>query len=147
MAAVSVLTRVALLICGGFLLYFYYLVSKQDSGLSYADWIPSFRSLHDEGSAYVRRVKLQHPIPGLMDDAERAYKNKLGRQSKTLKAAVVEYKRRYRRSPPKGFDLWYQFAKENNFKMMDEWDSLVGDLEPFWVLPPEELRRRTQQVR
>lgn len=28
------------------------------------------------------------------------------RQSKTLQEAVAEYKRRYERAPPKGFDIW-----------------------------------------
>jgi len=48
-----------------------------------------------------------HPIYELIDNAERRWKEKLEKASKTLEEAVTEYKRRYRRRPPRGFDLWY----------------------------------------
>jgi hypothetical protein len=48
-----------------------------------------------------------HPIYQLIRDAEAAWDAKLARGSKTLDEAVVEYKRRYRRAPPLGFDKWY----------------------------------------
>lgn len=89
---------------------------------------------------------IYHPIPKLMDDAEAQYENKLKSQSKTLQAAVEEYKQRYKRAPPKGFDEWFRFAYENDFQMMDEFNGLMGDLEPFWALAGEELRRRCKQV-
>ena len=47
-----------------------------------------------------------HPIFKLIRDAEVAWKNKHRRASKTLREAVVEYKRRYKRDPPRGFDHW-----------------------------------------
>ncbi|KAG7096090.1 hypothetical protein E1B28_006766 [Marasmius oreades] len=88
----------------------------------------------------------EHPIPNLMDDAERRFKEKVDRQSKTLKEAVAEYQRRYQRLPPKGFDDWWEFAKENNVVMVDEYDGLMRDLEPFYQFSGEEIRRRTAQV-
>ncbi|KAF8624337.1 hypothetical protein AX17_007165 [Amanita inopinata Kibby_2008] len=88
----------------------------------------------------------QHPIPKLMEDAEAQFKKKLNSQSKTLKAAVAEYKRRYKRNPPKGFDEWFRFAVQNNVKMVDEYNGLMEDLEPFWAISGEELRRRSRQV-
>lgn len=48
-----------------------------------------------------------HPIYELISRAERDWEAKLQRASKTLDEAVAEYKRRYERRPPKGFDLWY----------------------------------------
>ena len=87
-----------------------------------------------------------HPIPQLMEDAEAQFKKKLKSQSKTLKAAVTEYRRRYKRDPPKGFDQWFKFAQQNDVRMTDEYDGLVRDLEPFWDLPGKELRRRSRQV-
>ncbi|KAK2464483.1 hypothetical protein APHAL10511_003462 [Amanita phalloides] len=87
-----------------------------------------------------------HPIPKLMEDAEVQFKKKLGSQSKTLKAAVAEYKSRYKRNPPYGFDQWFLFAQQNDVKMIDEYDGLVQDLEPFWQLSGEEIRRRSRQV-
>jgi hypothetical protein len=91
-------------------------------------------------------VLTEHPIPKLMADAEGRFRKLLSRQSQTLKAAVNEYKRRYDRDPPKGFDHWWKFAMDNNVKMVDEYDGLVEDLAPFWGISGEELRRRASQV-
>jgi hypothetical protein len=87
-----------------------------------------------------------HPIPHLMDDAEQRFRKLLSRQSRSLRAAVTEYKRRYGRNPPKGFDSWWYFARANNVKMIDEYDGLVKDLEPFWEMTGEEFRMRALQV-
>ncbi|KAF9484283.1 hypothetical protein BDN70DRAFT_903771 [Pholiota conissans] len=81
-----------------------------------------------------------------MEEAEERYRKKLSGQSKTLKAAVAEYRRRYGRAPPKGFDDWWEFTQKYDVKMVDEYDGLVQDLEPFWQLPGEEVRRRAMQV-
>jgi hypothetical protein len=88
----------------------------------------------------------EHPIPKLMEEAETSFRQLLSKQSRTLRAAVNEYKRRYKRDPPKGFDKWWQFAKEHNVKLVDEYDGLVEDLAPFWEISGEELRRRALQV-
>ncbi|KAJ3571640.1 hypothetical protein NP233_g3610 [Leucocoprinus birnbaumii] len=87
-----------------------------------------------------------HPIPKLMDEAEDKFRAKLKKQSKTLEDAVKEYRRRYKRSPPKGFEEWWDYAQRNDVKMVDEFDGLMSDLEPFWQLSGEEIRRRTLQV-
>ena len=89
----------------------------------------------------------EHPIPKLMVDAENKFRHLLARQSKTLAQAVEEYKRRYHRDPPKGFDDWGQFVKENGVVMVDEYDAISEDLEPFWSLDPREFRQRAQYVR
>ena len=47
-----------------------------------------------------------HPIFQLIRDAEIAWEAKRARASNTLDAAVAEYRRRYRRAPPLGFDKW-----------------------------------------
>jgi hypothetical protein len=47
-----------------------------------------------------------HPVLLLMKEGEERFKQKLARQSKTFEQAVGEYRRRYGRSPPKGFDIW-----------------------------------------
>ena len=89
----------------------------------------------------------EHPIPKLMLDAENDFRGLLARQSKTLPQAVEEYKRRYKRDPPKGFDNWWKFVKENGVVMVDEYDAISEDLEPFWDLTPREFRQRAQFVR
>ena len=81
-----------------------------------------------------------------MAEAEERFKDMLARQSKTLRDAVVEYRTRYGREPPKGFDDWWQFAQDNNVKLVDEFNAIDEDLAPFWDMPPEEFRRRAIQV-
>ncbi|KAG8682612.1 capsule-associated protein CAP1, partial [Ceratobasidium sp. 394] len=89
---------------------------------------------------------IEHPIPRLMLAAHRKHKGMLARQSATLSEAVKEYERRYGRQPPRGFDEWFAFVKENDVKIVDEYDSMVRDLEPFWGLEGKEMRRRAEQV-
>lgn len=48
-----------------------------------------------------------HPILELISRANEEWELKLRRASKSLYQAVAEYKRRYHRAPPKGFDDWY----------------------------------------
>ena len=48
----------------------------------------------------------RHPILELIENAERKWDALVERQSKTLQEAVAEYKVRYQRNPPKGFDIW-----------------------------------------
>jgi hypothetical protein len=48
----------------------------------------------------------RHPIFELMERGEQEWNEKLARSSRSLDEAVAEYKRRYGRNPPKGFDLW-----------------------------------------
>ncbi|KDQ56557.1 glycosyltransferase family 90 protein [Jaapia argillacea MUCL 33604] len=81
-----------------------------------------------------------------MAQAEEKFKKLLGRQSKTLAAAVAEYKKRYNRNPPKGFDEWWKFAQDHDVLIVDEYDGMIEDLEPFWELSGEEFRRRVEQV-
>lgn len=88
----------------------------------------------------------RHPISRLMIEAEEEYRQRLAKQSTTLKQAVAEYKRRYKRPPPKGFEAWYEYASKNSFKLVDEFDVLMEDLDPFAALTGEEVRRRTQQA-
>lgn len=49
----------------------------------------------------------RHPIQVLIEKAEERWRKKCASQSRTLTDAVREYKRRYRRNPPKGFDDWW----------------------------------------
>ena len=89
----------------------------------------------------------EHPIPQLMAEAEEKFRHLLSRQSQTLEEAVAEYKKRYGRPPPLGFDEWWHFAKDNNVIMIDEYDGIHDDLAPFWELSGEQLRRRAELVR
>ena len=92
-------------------------------------------------------VLKDHPIPRLMTEAEENFKHLLSRQSTTLKKAVAEYKRRYGRNPPKGFDQWWDFAQKHNVKIVDDYDAVHEDLAPFWDMSGEEFRARVDVVR
>lgn len=104
------------------------------------------RSKFLRAKAKAPRRPIHHPIPKLMADARESYDTKVARQSKSLDEAVKEYQRRYKRAPPKGFDIWYEFAVENDAVMIDEYDNLVRDLEPFWQFNGKEIRQRCIDV-
>lgn len=93
-----------------------------------------------------QRPPIVHPIPKLMKRAKDNFVDKLSRQSKTLEQAVAEYRRRYKMDPPAGFDDWFQFAKDNNVAIIDEYDQLMNDLAPWREFDGEEIRRRCVQV-
>ncbi|KAF7313801.1 hypothetical protein HMN09_00537400 [Mycena chlorophos] len=80
-----------------------------------------------------------HPIYELIANAEGAWRDKLARASTTFTQAVTEYRRRYKRSPPKGFDLWWDYVREHAVQLPDEYDQLHDDLEPFWGIEPKDL--------
>jgi hypothetical protein len=83
-----------------------------------------------------------HPAEQLIRAAEKDFKSLLGRQSKSLAEAVEEYKRRNGIPPPPHFDKWYEFAKRNGIKLIDEFDSITDTLLPFWALKPSTIRER-----
>jgi Ni/Co efflux regulator RcnB len=53
-----------------------------------------------------------HPIYELVRAAQDAWNKKLRSASRTLEEAVVEYRRRYKREPPRGFDDWYVLFRD-----------------------------------
>ncbi|KAG7089382.1 hypothetical protein E1B28_011072 [Marasmius oreades] len=81
----------------------------------------------------------RHPILELMERAEKDWKAKLERASTSLEDAVKEYKRRYKRDPPKGFDQWWDYVEKHNIQLPDEYDEIYLDLQPFWGISPSDL--------
>ncbi|KIO24440.1 glycosyltransferase family 90 protein [Tulasnella calospora MUT 4182] len=77
-----------------------------------------------------------HPIYEMIAWAEKEWKSKNAKASKTLDQAVAEYKRRYGRAPPKGFDKWWSYVKAHRVQLPDEYDRIYHDLEPFWGVDP-----------
>ncbi|KAF7377561.1 Beta-1,2-xylosyltransferase 1 [Mycena sanguinolenta] len=80
-----------------------------------------------------------HPVYELIRRAEDAWKDKLRRASTTFPEAVTEYRRRYKRDPPKGFDDWWRYVQKHNVQLPDEYDQIHADLEPFWGIEPKDL--------
>lgn len=86
----------------------------------------------------------RHPINVLIEDAEKKWDALLKKQSTTLDEATQEYKRRYRRNPPKGWEAWWNFAQENKVILTDEYDQIARDLAPYFALEPRDLRHRNK---
>ncbi|KAG8870066.1 Glycosyltransferase Family 90 domain containing protein, partial [Tulasnella sp. 331] len=89
-----------------------------------------------------------HPIFELIESAEKKWQEKLSRSSRTLREAVVEYQRRYRRMPPKGFDKWWNYMVEHDVQLPDEYDRINQDMAPFWGMKHkalQDLQRELQE--
>lgn len=108
--------------------------------------VPKTRMLVDLVKGNSKTTVKEHPIPKLMADAEVKFRDRLSRQSKTLPQAVAEYQRRFKRDPPRGFDDWWKFVQDNGVLMVDEYNAITEDLEPFWDLSPVEFRLRASLV-
>lgn len=88
---------------------------------------------HEKGS---------HPIDRLIDIANKKFEDNLAEQSHSLGDAAAAYRKRRGRHPPPGFDQWYAFAVEHNAVLVESfWDQIYHDLEPFWALDANELRK------
>lgn len=90
--------------------------------------------------------KTLHPISQLSQVARNKSDKVKAAQSRTLREAVVEYRRRYKIPPPPHFDKWYEFATKNNVQLIDEYDSIHDGLMPFWGMKPAAIRERVREA-
>jgi hypothetical protein len=51
-----------------------------------------------------------HPLFGLIKMGETKFRGLVEKRSESLEEAVVEYRKRYGRSPPKRFDKWWEYV-------------------------------------
>ena len=100
--------------------------------------------LHAGGAFGTYGTTDKHPVEILVAQAEDQFNDLVDRQSKTLAEAEVEYKRRYGREPPPGFDIWFKIAKEANVTIIDDYDTVTQALEPFWGMSAKEMRARVE---
>ncbi|KAG8972533.1 F-actin-capping protein subunit alpha [Tulasnella sp. 425] len=98
--------------------------------------------IDEKGNAISKIGFTRHPLLDLVEEAERKWNATLQRQSKSLEEAVREYERRYGRLPPKGFDDWYRFATGRGVILIDEFDRIDADIEPFHALAPKHIAER-----
>ncbi|THY35634.1 hypothetical protein D6D01_01110 [Aureobasidium pullulans] len=82
-----------------------------------------------------------HPIETLYLEGKRQSEEKLSRQSKTPEEAVIEYRRRYQREPPAGFDEWAKLALRKGLVLIDEFDGMTRAFDPFLKLDPSILTK------
>ncbi|GAA6064394.1 hypothetical protein JCM10212_004233 [Sporobolomyces blumeae] len=88
-----------------------------------------------------------HPVLPLLSNARSSWSKKLSTQSTTFDRATKTYRARYNMNPPPGFDKWFAFATQGrNHSLVDEYDQLMSDLEPYRSLSPQEIRRRTAEL-
>ncbi|ROV99518.1 hypothetical protein VMCG_06387 [Cytospora schulzeri] len=82
-----------------------------------------------------------HPVEILHQEAIQNFQELLSRQSKTIDEATEEYTERYGRSPPPGFTRWVKQALRQQSPIIDDFDTIVENLEPFYQLYPREVRQ------
>ncbi|PSK58596.1 hypothetical protein B9Z65_6611 [Elsinoe australis] len=84
----------------------------------------------------------RHPIDDLRSEARREHDALIAKQSYTLQTAEHAYLGRRGRRPPPGFDKWFRYAQEHNAVIVEEFfDRIYDDLNPFWAVPPIEMRK------
>jgi hypothetical protein len=72
-----------------------------------------------------------HPVETLGLQATDIFNSVLKSQSKDNKSAIAEYRKRYSMEPPPGFDAWFQFAKQHQSPIIDEFDIIHRSIAPF----------------
>ena len=86
-----------------------------------------------------------HPMHILHTEAVNNFEALRQRQSQSLSDAVTEYRRRYGIPPPPYFDKWYAFAKKRKVQLIDEFDTVIDSIQPFWALSPGTIRERVRE--
>ncbi|KAI2604701.1 glycosyltransferase family 90 protein [Hypoxylon sp. NC1633] len=68
--------------------------------------------------------------------------------STTLKLAVAEYKDRHQgRDPPPNFDKWFEFARQRNSVVIDRFDQIEKDIQPFWGLKQQQIQEGLERLK
>lgn len=107
---------------------------------------PSYESAHETPTSPFTDEEEQ-PIPRLIREADLRYSSILASQSRTVEEAAKAYRARRGRHPPPGFDLWFNYAQENDAIVAEEfWDQVYHDLEPFWAIPPAHIRAQARAL-
>jgi hypothetical protein len=89
----------------------------------------------------------KHPIEKLIVKASSRYRELLGQESEDVEEAASKYRKRRHRHPPPGFDVWFSYAKEKKAVVVEDfYDRIYNDLNPFWALSAQEMRRRSNEV-
>lgn len=83
-----------------------------------------------------------HPIDMLVYEAKLQHDQYRAdaTRSHSIEEAVAQYRLRYSRNPPPGFDIWYQYATNRSSLIIDNYDQIHNDLLPLWSLTPKDLR-------
>ncbi|KAI1800480.1 glycosyltransferase family 90 protein [Daldinia bambusicola] len=67
--------------------------------------------------------------------------------STTLKLAVEEYKERHQgRDPPPKFDKWFEYAQQRKSIIIDKFDQIEKDIQPFWGMKPQKIQEGLEKA-
>ncbi|KFY08719.1 hypothetical protein V492_05986 [Pseudogymnoascus sp. VKM F-4246] len=78
--------------------------------------------------------------------------------SQNFSSIVLNYRERYGRSPPPGFDKWYKFARDRKVEILGDFgmtgkaafvgpfEQIMDDLRPFWGVDPKVIRSLAGRV-
>ncbi|KUI68520.1 Beta-1,2-xylosyltransferase 1 [Cytospora mali] len=87
-----------------------------------------------------------HPVEILHQEAIKDFQDLLSRQSRTVDEAIEEYTERYGRSPPPGFNKWAKYALKQRSPIIDDFDTILENLEPFYRLSPGEFKQLMKEA-
>ncbi|KAF2203641.1 hypothetical protein GQ43DRAFT_438624 [Delitschia confertaspora ATCC 74209] len=105
-----------------------------------------FIALCEVTSLFLQRAPV-HPIDTLITNAHHEFNRLVDSATTSLEDTAAVYRERRGRHPPPGFDEWYEFAKNRDAVIVEEfWDQIYDDLRPFWAVEPQELRNLTRRV-
>ncbi|KAI1433905.1 lipopolysaccharide-modifying protein [Xylaria sp. CBS 124048] len=86
-----------------------------------------------------------HPISHLIEEAYKDFTQRLGKRSWSLAHAAARYRERRGRHPPPGFDKWFEAAERLDAVIVEDFfDRIHHDINPFWGVDAEEMRRRAR---
>lgn len=81
-----------------------------------------------------------HPVQLLHQQAIRDFEALLSQQSQSPDEAVAEYEERYGKPPPPGFKEWVKYALRQHSPIIDDFDLVFENVEPFHKFSPERLK-------
>ncbi|KAK5050605.1 hypothetical protein LTR84_003887 [Exophiala bonariae] len=83
-----------------------------------------------------------HPIDTLLNRSIGSWQSLLAKRSYTQTQAASAYRARRGRHPPPHFDKWVQYAQAHGCVIVEDFfDQIYRDIEPFWGVPAEDIRR------
>ncbi|GAC94750.1 hypothetical protein PHSY_002323 [Pseudozyma hubeiensis SY62] len=90
-----------------------------------------------------------HHIACKVEHAAELASQLVSRQSRTPQQAVLAYKRRYARAPPRRFEAWVKLAIQHNATIIDDYDQIEVDLGAFRQagLVGDKLKRRMLEAK
>lgn len=87
-----------------------------------------------------------HPVQLLHQQAIRDFEELLSQQSQSPDEAAAEYEDRYGKPPPPGFKEWVKYALRQHSPIIDEFDTISENVEPFHRYSPERLKNLMEKA-